>query len=44
MERKERGMRTPLAALSVALLTVSAAAPAQADTRYFSFNATDRIT
>ncbi|MBA4808860.1 hypothetical protein [Brevundimonas sp.] len=28
----------------VALLTVSAAAPAQADTRYFSYNASDRIT
>ncbi|MEC7797674.1 hypothetical protein [Brevundimonas sp.] len=37
-------MRTPLAALSVALLTLSAAAPAHADTRYFSYNATDRIT
>ena len=37
-------MRTPLAALSVALLTVSTAAPAQADTRYFSYNASDRIT
>lgn len=37
-------MRTPLAALFIALLTVSAAAPARADTRYFSYNASDRIT
>ncbi|MBU1272339.1 MAG: hypothetical protein KJ827_09105, partial [Alphaproteobacteria bacterium] len=37
-------MRSPLAPVLIALLTLSAAAPAHADTRYLSYNASDRIT